>query len=85
MDKEISALRTNNTWEVVDLPLNKRAISCKWVYKTKVKAYGSLERLKARLVIRGFTQQYGVDYQKVFSSMVKMATIRSVMKVATAK
>jgi len=55
MNKEISALQSNNTWEVVDLPLNKKAISCKWVYKTKLKADGSLERLKARLVIRGFT------------------------------
>jgi len=66
MEKEISALQTNNTWEEVDLPPNKKAISCKWVYKTKLKAYGSLERLKARLVIQGFTQQYGVDYQEVF-------------------
>jgi len=56
MNKEIDALQINNTWEVVDLPPNKKAISCKWVYKTKLKSDGSLERLKARLVIRGFTQ-----------------------------
>ena len=63
MEKEILALQTNNTWEVFDLPPNKKTISYKWVYKTKLKARGCLERLKARLVIRGFTQQYGVDYQ----------------------
>jgi len=85
MDKEISTLQTNNTWEVVDLPPNKKAISCKWVYKTKLKADGSLERLKARLVIKGFTQQYGVDYQEVFSPVVKIATIRTIMVVAATK
>ena len=56
MQKEIQALQINNTWEEVTLPPHKRAISCKWVYKTKLKADGTLERLKARLVIRGFTQ-----------------------------
>jgi len=85
MNKEISALQLDNTWEVVDLPPNKKAISCKWVYKTKFKADGSLERLKARLVIRGLTQQYGVDYQEVFSPVVKMATIRTIIAVAATK
>jgi len=55
MKKEIQALQINNTWEEVPLPSNKKAISCKWIYKTKLKADGTLERLKARLVIRGFT------------------------------
>ena len=63
----------------------KRAISCKWVYKTKLKAKGSLERLKARLVIRHLTQQYGIDYQEVFSLVVKMSTIRTIMALATEK
>ena len=85
MEKEINALQTNNTWEVVDLPPHKKAISCKWVYKTKLKADGSLERLKARLVIRGFTQQYGIDYQEVFSPVVKMTTIRTIMALAAAR
>jgi len=76
MEKEIDALMTNDTWEYVDLPPGKTAISNKWVYKVKLKADGTLERLKARLVIRSFTQKYGVDYQEVFSPVVKMATIR---------
>ena len=60
INKEIQALQINNTWEEVPLPTHKKAISCKWVFKTKLKADGTLERLKARLVIRGFTQQYGL-------------------------
>ena len=78
-------MQSNNTWDIVDLPKGKRAISCKWVYKTKLKADGSLERLKARLVIRSFTQQFGIDYQEVFSPIVKMATIRTIMALAVEK
>jgi len=55
MDREIEALNANNTWEVMSLPPGKKPIDCKWVYKAKYKADGSLERLKARLLVRGFT------------------------------
>lgn len=85
MNTEIEALMTNNTWELVPLPQGKKAISNKWVYKVKLKSDRSLERLKAILVIRGFTQQYGIDYQEVFSPVVKMATIRSVIALAASK
>jgi len=75
MNREIQALMSNNTWEYVNLPPEKEAISSKWVYKVKLHSDGSLERLKAQLVIRGFIQRYGIDYQEVFSPVVKMATI----------
>lgn len=85
MDKEIEALEANQTWEYVDLPPGKQAITSKWVYKVKLHSDGTLERLKARLVIRGFTQRFGIDYQEVFSPVVKMATIRSVIALAASK
>ena len=62
MDKEIQALVANNTWQLVSLPQGKEPIDCKWVYKAKYKADGSLEMLNARLVVRGFTQREGVGY-----------------------
>ena len=62
MATEIVALEANNTWILTSLPPNKKPISCKWVYKVKYKSDGSVERYKARLVAKRFTQKEGIDY-----------------------
>ncbi|CAM8882810.1 unnamed protein product [Rhodiola kirilowii] len=85
MNKEISALEANNTWVITDLPADKTLVDCKWAYKLKFKSDGSLERYKARLVARGFTQVEGLDYHETFAPVAKMTTIRCMLAVATAK
>ena len=85
MTSELQALEANNTWTLILLPPSKRAISSKWVFKVKLKADVTLERYKAHLVAKGYTQEFGIDYQETFSPVVKMTTIRCVITTAAHK
>ena len=75
MNEEMMALLQNDTWEIIDLPKRKILVSCRWVFILKCKPDGSLDRHKARLVARGYTQTYGIDYQETFAPVAKLNTI----------
>jgi len=85
MDEEMAALDANSTWELVALPKDKKAIGCKWVYKVKHNAGGSMSRYKARLVAKGYAQTYGIDYDETYSPIAKMTIVRSIIAMAVAK
>jgi hypothetical protein len=85
MDEEMAALDANATWELVALPKDKKAIGCKWVYKVKHNADGSVSRFKARLVTKGYAQTYGIDYEETYNPVAKMTTVRATIVMAVVK
>ena len=82
MAEEISAIERNNTWELTDLPKGHKTIGVKWVYKTKLKENGEVDKYKAHLVAKGYKQEFGVDYKEVFAPVVRLDTIRLVIALA---
>nr|GEW45017.1 ribonuclease H-like domain-containing protein [Tanacetum cinerariifolium] len=79
MNAEIEALNENHTLEITDLPPNGKAIGNKWIYKIKYKSSGDIDIYKAILVVKGFNQKEGIDFDETFSLVVKMSTIRCVI------
>nr|GEZ41365.1 integrase, catalytic core [Tanacetum cinerariifolium] len=79
MQQEIKAFKKNRTWTLEELPEGKRPIDSKWVYKTKYKSNGEVERYKARFVAEGCTQREGVDYHETFSLVAKLVTVQTLL------
>jgi len=74
MDEELEALHKNQTWKLVPHTSDMHVIGSKWVFKPKLKPNGSLDRLKARVVAKGYHQVDGLDYTKTFSPVIKPRT-----------
>ncbi|GKC56778.1 putative RNA-directed DNA polymerase, partial [Tanacetum coccineum] len=82
MEDEMNSLHEKNTFKLVKLPKGKRALKKKWVYKLNTEEHTSRSRYKARLVVKGFSQKRGIDFDEIFSPVVKMGSIRVVLGLA---
>ncbi|MCO5580832.1 hypothetical protein L7F22_034705 [Adiantum nelumboides] len=83
MNSEIASLKANNTWVLTPLPPDRRAIRCRWILRRKYNLDGTVAHYKARLVARGFSQEYGIDYTETFSPTLRLSTFRALLAVGT--
>jgi hypothetical protein len=74
--KEIQALVANGTWEYVVPPKDVNIVTSKWVFTVKYTINSMIKRFKARLVARGFSQKYGIDFEDTFALTVRYDTLR---------
>ena len=81
MQLEIDAANANDTWELCQLPPGRKAMKCKWVFKNKFE-HGALKRQRARIVGKGFSQIYGVDYEETFAPVISFPTLRTLLAIA---
>ena len=81
---EMDSLLGNQTWELTKLPVGKKVLHNKWVYRIK-NEHDSSKRYSARLAVKGFQQKKGIDYLEIFSPVVKMSIIRLVLGMVVAE
>ena len=77
----MDSIHQNRTWELVALPMGRKVLPCKWVFQYKYVSDSEKPKYKARLVAKGFKQEHGVDYDEIFSPVVKMTTLRLLLGV----
>ena len=80
MKDEMNSLLKNKTWDLCKLPLGKKTLQNKWVYRLKEEE-GGMNRFKARLVVKGFEQKKGVNFNEIFSHVVKMTSIHTILSI----
>ena len=83
MEVELQALIDQKTFQLVPKSPTMHVLGTKWVWKTKLKSDGSLDKLKARYVAKGFNQVAGLDFQETFSPVIKHSTVHLVLSLAT--
>ena len=82
MKEKLNALFKNHTWDLVTLPPRKSVVSCKWIYKTKTLFDGSTKCCKACPLAKGFTQEYGIDYEVTFAPVSRIFFVHALLVVA---
>lgn len=82
-DDEIKSMQENNVWDYVYLPVGANVVKCKWIFKLKYNKNGEVERYKARLCAKGFSQIEGIDYNETFAPVMKYKSLRIILALAT--
>ena len=79
MEDEIKSMSSKDVWDLENIPKGAKTVGCKWVYKIKYDSKGNIEKYRARLVAKGFTQREGIDYNETFSPVSCKDSCRIIM------
>lgn len=79
VNEELKLLQKNQTWNLVERPVNRKILKNRWIFKVKLKADGTIDQYKARLVGKGCSQIHGVDYDETFSQVVRYSSVRTLL------
>jgi hypothetical protein len=81
MVEEMDALDNNEAWDIVELPVGRKFVGRKWLFKKKFNVEGKVEKYKARLVAKGYSQVEGIDFGDIFSPVAKLTSIRFLLSI----
>jgi hypothetical protein len=79
MEDEMRSMSANQVWKLEEIPKGAKTIGCKWLYKIKRDSKGNIDRFKVRLVVKGFTQREGIDYNETSSPVLSKDSFRIIM------
>lgn len=83
MQKEYDSLVQNNTWKLAPLQEGRKSIQCKWAYKVRYKPNSEIERFKAHLVAKGYSQVEGIGYSDTYAPVIKFDSLRIIYAMVT--
>jgi hypothetical protein len=85
MEEELDSLKQNDTWDIVDIPSNRKIVNCMWIFRIKYNSDGSIDRYKPRLVARGDSQVAGTDYDELFAPVVRFDSLRLLLAISASR